>query len=204
LVPSFIALTLGNVQHLVTLVVVGPAVIQAVADIGAGRAPSFRRSYSFALARFWTLLGATLRALVTILVLLVTIVGIPWAAMWAVRWAFFGQAAILDGAGTSEALARSARAVRGRWWWTLGVGAVLFVAGAALGPLVAIPLMIGVRAPLELVNGVSGVIYAFIHPFAVVAATVLYRRLADRSASIEAGSTGSNPIVRVPTASRSD
>jgi hypothetical protein len=30
---------------------------------------------------------------------------------------------------------------------------------------------------LELVNGLSSVVYAFTHPFAVVGATVLYERL---------------------------
>ena len=116
--------------------------------------------------------------------------------MWAVRWAFFGQAVILDGAGASAALAQSARVVRGRWWWTLGVGAVLLFAGAVLGPLIAIPLMILARAPLELVNGVSGVIYAFTHPFAVVAATVLYERLKARPATAQPSPAAPAPTTR--------
>ena len=177
LIPSLIALTLGNFQHIATLVLVGPAVVQAVADIRAGRTPSFGRAYRTVLDKLGALAGAAIRSLVIILALAVTIVGIPWAIARVVRWSFFGQAVVLDGAGAGSALRTSARAVRGHWWRVLGVGAVLVFVAAVLGPLVGIPLMIFAEAPLHLVNGLSGFIYAFTHPFAVVGGTLLYHRL---------------------------
>ena len=177
LVPRVVGLTLANFQHLALLILVGPAVIQAVADVRAGRRPSVRRAYGVAFAKLGAVALAGLRALATVLVLALTVIGLPWAIAWGVRWAFAGQAVVLDGADAGRALALSASTVAGHWWRTLGVLAVLVFVAAVLGPLIGIPLMILLHAPLTLVNGVGGVIYAFTHPFAVVGGTLLYERL---------------------------
>jgi hypothetical protein len=126
------------------------------------------------------LIGAGLRALLITLALVVTIIGIPWAIARLVRWSWFGQAVMLDGASGSGALAASAGVVRGHWWRVLGISVLLLFVGSVLGPLIGIPVMIAARAPLELVNGLSSVIYAFTHPFAVIGSTILYQQLKDR------------------------
>ncbi len=176
-VPLILGLTLGNFQHLVSLIFVGPAVIEAVADIRAGRAPSFRRAYAAVFSDFRALLGAGLRVVGVVAGLTLTVVGLPWAVFWGVRWAFIGQAVILDDAGAGRAPAVSAGVVRGHWGRTLAIVAVLVFVAAVLGPLIGIPLMILVKAPLDLVNGLSGVVYAFSHPFAVIGGTLLYEQL---------------------------
>ncbi len=176
-VPLVVGLTLGNLQHLAALLLVGPAVVQAVSDIRAGRRPSVLRAYRVAVARLGSVAGATLRALAVVALLALTVVGLPWAIARSVRWSFIGPAAILDGDNAGEALAASAAAVAGHWWRAAAVGVVLFVVTAALGPLLGIPLMVGLDAPLNLVNGLSGLVYAFTHPFAAIGATLLYQQL---------------------------
>jgi homocysteine S-methyltransferase len=46
-----------------------------------------------------------------------------------------------------------------------------------------IPILILFDAPLDLVNGLAGFVYAVTHPFAVVGGTLLYERLTGRSVS---------------------
>ena len=179
LVPSLLALTLGNLQHLVTALLVAPAVVAAVADVRAGRAPGVRRAYGVVFANLRALVGAGLRATVVIGLLAVSVVGLPWAIVRAVRWAFVAQAVVLDGAeqaGTAGVLRASAAAVAGRWWRTLAILLVLLFVGAVLGPLLGIPVMVFLSAPLWLVNGLGGVVYAVAHPFAIVGGTLLYER----------------------------
>jgi len=126
------------------------------------------------------LLLAGVRAFIIVAALALTIVGLPWAIERAVRWSFISQAIVIDDASAANAPAISAGHVAGRWWRTAGTIAVLLFLAASLGPLIGIGLMVLGSAPLAFVNGVSGVIYAITHPFAVVGATLLYQRLRDQ------------------------
>lgn len=89
------ALTVGGVGQLVALIIVGPAVIVAVADARAGKEPGFRRSYRVVGRQFRRLAGAVTRVVVVVAVLAISVVGIPWAIVRAVQWLFVAQAAIL-------------------------------------------------------------------------------------------------------------
>lgn len=172
-----VGLTVSNLQHLISLIFVSPAVIAAVADIQQGRQPSVRRAYAAVWTHLRSLLRAGVRAFAIVTLLTLTIVGIPWAIARVIRWTFIGQAVVIDGASGTEAAAVSAGHVAGRWWRTAGTVAVLLFVAASLGPVIGIALMILGSAPLALVNGLSGIIYAITHPFAVVGATLLYQRL---------------------------
>ena len=195
IVSALISLVLGNLTHLAMLALVGPAVVQATTDVQAGRPPSARRAFAAVRVNVRAIASATARLAVVVGLLAISVVGLPWAMLWAVRWGFFGQATIQDGAKTgSEALEGSARVVRGRWWRALGIGGVLVVVGAALGPALAIPVLILFDAPLELVNGFAGFVYAVTHPFAVIGGTILYQRLTR--ATVPADGTVGSVAVR--------
>jgi len=173
-------LIVGNLQHLASLIFVAPAVIEAVADIQQGRQPSVQRAYAAVMRDLRALLLAGVRAFIIVAALALTIVGLPWAIERAVRWSFISQAIVIDDASAANAPAISAGHMAGRWWRTAGTIAVLLFLAASLGPLIGIGLMVLGSAPLAFVNGVSGVIYAITHPFAVVGATLLYQRLRDQ------------------------
>ena len=69
-------------------------------------------------ARRGPLAGGFVRAFAIVYVLLITVIGIPWAIRQLVRYQFLAQAVILDGSDGRAALRRSTELVRGRWWHT--------------------------------------------------------------------------------------
>ena len=72
------------------------AIVRAVADVADGVAPEFNSVYSRVLSRLGTLFLTALRALAGILVLCVTIVGIPFAFYLSIRWVFFAQVIMIE------------------------------------------------------------------------------------------------------------
>lgn len=183
-----------SLQRVLLVVLVGPAVVQAVADIQAGRRATFGGAYRRALAKVGTTAAAVLRASGLVFLLGITLVGLPWAVTRAVRWLFVPQAVILDDRRGKEALAASAAAVRGRWWRTAATMAALAFVAAAVGPLVGLLLMIPLRLPLELANGASAIVYAVTQPLAVIGGTLLYRRLKAGQAIAEPGPRQAEPV----------
>jgi hypothetical protein len=176
-----LALIAGAVQHGLMLAIVGPGIVQAITDAQSGVEPGVRRSYRVVLQELGDLIRALLRATVIVTALNLTVVGIPWAIWNFVRWAFFGQAVIIDRAPSGRAaLETSAEAVKGAWWRTLGVGTVFTVVGAAPGPIIGIILLIFASRSVEFVNALSSVVFAFSLPFSLIGVTLLYQKLRDR------------------------
>ena len=164
------------------------AIVAAVAGLDAERAPelshamrqrapSFSRAYGVVLTRFWTLVGASLRAGFHIFLFYISIIGIPWAIQRMVRWLFIHQAVILDGTSARAALSYSADAVAGRWWRTVGIAIILWIIVQV--PASVIGALVGF-APILISGTASAVITAVILPFGVIAMTLLYLDLTAR------------------------
>ncbi len=141
------------------------------------RGSPFTRAYGVVFARFWTLLGATLRAFLPILLLTITIIGIPWAIYLAVRWLFVNQAVILDTTSARAALSYSAHAVSGRWWRTLGIAFLISLIVSVPGGIVG--TVFGL-APVYISSTASSVIGAALLPLGVIAMILLYFDLKQR------------------------
>lgn len=170
---------LGIMQFAVALIA-SAALITALADIDAGRPAEFSHSYDVAFDRFWTLAGAMLRALFHVLVLIITIIGIPWAIQRMVRWLFIEQAVILDQTNARAALAYSADAVLGSWWRTLGISIVLWLIVAVPASIIS---LLFVLAPVVVTATASAAVNAVLLPFTVTAMTMLYLDLKTRKES---------------------
>ena len=99
-----------------------------------------------------------------------------------VRWIFIEQAVILDGATPSTALSRSAAAVQGRWWRTLGIAIVIGLISTLPASIVAAVLIL---APVLVSGTVNSFVNALLLPFAVTAMTLLYFDLQVRKESDE-------------------
>jgi len=153
------------------------ALLSAFADIEAGRPPDFARAYDAAFERFWVLLAAVLRVTFHLLLLVLTIVGIPWAVQRAVRWVFVAQAVVLDGAPAKDSLSRSAEAVAGSWWRTLGIWLLVSIAAALPVALVSGAFAL---APVAVASTVNAAVDALALPFVVLALTLLYFDLQAR------------------------
>ena len=137
-------------------------------------------AYREALRRFPSLLGAVLIAVVVIVILELTIVGIPIAIWLLGRWSLLGQVVQLERTGIVGALRRSGELVQRHWWRTASI--VIVVGGLAIiaGPVVGILLLLITSAGFNVVNIVASVVYMVAMPYLAIATTYLYYDLTVR------------------------
>lgn len=173
---------IGGLPLLVAFVVVNAAVAAVLAEIGAGRQPGVLHGYKAVRAHFGPLLWARLKTGLIVALLIVSIIGIPWAVMRLVSWLFLEQAIVIEGANSRTAPAISAAAVRGHWWRTAATALLLGAVGALTGPVLGVAILLLLRWPGEMVNLVSSVVYALLLPLIFIALTQLYCSLTASSA----------------------
>jgi len=130
--------------------------------------------------RFGDVVGASLRAIGIVVLLSVTIIGVPWAIKRLVKWAFIIQSIIVDGQGGEGSLAYSESLVQGRWWATFG----RLLASAIV---VGLPVVIVSQVILAAVPGVLGVIASHLPdfialPYGIITATLIFFDLKQRKA----------------------
>jgi hypothetical protein len=158
------------------------AVISHLTALNTGAPASEARAFAEAARRVGSMTGALLRVVALSLALGITIVGLPVALMFIVRWLFIPQAVMLDGANAAAALRLSAGLVRGNWWRTFGrvaaVAILVFAANVMVLGLIA-------RGPIEIYMLVSAILGAFTLPYFSIAITLSYLDLKARSAVVE-------------------
>jgi hypothetical protein len=178
---TFAFLGIALVAALVS-VLASAAIIVSLPQIDQGRTPEFSLAYDGAFERYGAILMAVLRAAVIVFLLSITILGIPWAIQRVVRWLFVTQAIILDKTTASDALSKSAGAVAGRWWRTLGIALVIFL--IARVPASIIAGLFSVTPPV--IGGtISSLVEALLLPLGTIAMTLLYFDLQVRKESDE-------------------
>jgi len=130
-------------------------------------------AYSFAMGN-GVMLGASLLAGVAVLLMAITIIGMPAAIYFAVRWSFILQAASLERCGPKSALARSSDLVQDSWWRVsvILLGVIFLVAvGNSFVSLV-----------LDVIPYVGPVVAAIlVAPVMIIAQTLLYHDLRVRA-----------------------
>jgi len=153
------------------------AIARAVADVADGAAPDFESVYRRVLSRAGTLLVTLLRVMVIVLALFITIVGIPFAIYFTIRWMFIAQAIVIEGESSSGAMELSARVVKGSWWRTFGI---LFIVGLLASlPIGAVTLLFSAATPIA--GGLASAVAAAIAlPFSAGAGTLLFFDLQAR------------------------
>ncbi len=177
-----LVMTEGNIDVLVLFIVIAVilvvlsfvayalmegALIHAVSEQSLGQAIGIGQVYSFAWRRLGAMVGAEILAALAILGMCITIVGIPFAIYFGVRWAFIWQTALVEGVSPRAALSRSSDLVRGNWWRVVGI---MFVVGIIAG---AISWVLGlILGLIPVVGEIIGTI--LITPIAIIGATLLY------------------------------
>jgi hypothetical protein len=155
------------------------AVVAATLDRGGW---DRRRWFGIDVPTLKRLLATVLRAALIVVALLVSLVGIPWAIRQLVRYQLVPQVVALEKATGKHALERSSTLVRGRWWWTAGVIAVLqaviWIAG--LGSSVLI-LVLVTSIPLWLFSVLSALILVVLVPVGAAAMAYVYGTLTSRA-----------------------
>jgi len=122
-----------------------------------------------------------------VVLLSLTLIGIPWAIKRLVKWAFIIQSIIVDGQEGEPSLAYSESMVEERWWITFG-------RLVASGLVVGLPVVIVSQAILLTVPGVLGIIASHIPdflalPYGIITSTLIYFDLKTRKARHDSIST---------------
>jgi hypothetical protein len=80
-----------------------------------------REAYRLGWSSFWRMLCNSLLFVVIMLLLTITVIGIPFAIFFTVRWILASQIVVVEGKGPWSALGRSSQLVKGSWWRICGI-----------------------------------------------------------------------------------
>ena len=108
------------ITNIVGLLPIG-AVLFAGAQIYLGREITAGVAFGQVTYRFLSYLGGFLLWILVAGLLTITIIGIPFAIYFLVRWGFYAQAVLIEGTSATQALRRSGELVKGTWWRVLGI-----------------------------------------------------------------------------------
>ncbi len=168
-------LLVGGIQQASLLLLLAPAVIQAVKDIHEGTTPGVMRSYRLAFGRVPAIVITALVIVAALFVPLLQVIGIPIALYLVVRWQFFAQALVFNqGATPIEALSESSGLVRNRWWKTMFTVLIFDVIAVIPGFVIGFGLLALGGTGITFANGISGLLYAITIPLAVLGATAMF------------------------------
>ena len=102
-----------------TFVVAGLAYASAHVYLGREIIPGIALERAW--QRFWTYLGSLILWSLVVGGLTVTIIGIPFAIYFSVRWGLYSLPVMLEGTTARNALRRSTELVKGTWWRVFGI-----------------------------------------------------------------------------------
>ena len=176
-----IAMLLLILQHLAGLIVVGPMVIELYRELGQDRNLSFRESWDHTWKALPELARTVGLAIIVLITLSITLIGIPVAIWLLVRWMFLPQAAILDHQFRRNALEASTASIKGRWWRAMLTALAIFVLAAAPGAMIGLVFLILGNASVQFINVVSSLVYVVTVPVSILAMTLLYRENSQES-----------------------
>jgi hypothetical protein len=191
LVVLFVAAFMGAILQPIATA----AILHIVMEEYAGRRPSIGAALSFALSRFFPLLG------VSILYGLIVVVGfllccVPGFYFWVVL-AFVGQVVVLERLGVGESIQRSQKLVEGHFWRVFGVLILIGIANGmiqgGLGQILnlllpaqeMIPVQNGMRMKFNAVNHIvvttiTQLVNILLITYTAVCTTLLYLDLRIR------------------------
>ena len=169
-----VALIVGGAGSLVAYLVMVAATAHAVRQAEVGRRVGAFEAYRALALRWKPLLGALAMGTVAIVLLFISVIGIPWAIRQSIRWVFFPQVCVFEGRSARDCLRRSSELVRGRWWRTAALAFILIGIGLATGLVVGMILLLFTTMPLPAVNFIGSLVYVVALPYVGVALTLAY------------------------------
>ncbi len=161
--------------------VVAAVVIVFVRELARGEPVGFLDSWRGMLSRFWRVVSGQLLAQLGLLLLVLTVIGIPWAVYKYVGWQFVQQEILFKGKGVRAAFRGSSARVRGRWWHTVRVAGFLWILSIIAGPVVGF-VLIFLNFSLLWINLIGSLIFALFVPYVALGHTLLYFDLGAREA----------------------
>jgi hypothetical protein len=160
--------------------IVAAIVVAFMRDLVASRPAGFRAALDGVRARFRRVVFAQLLATLGVLLLALTIVGIPWAIRNLVSWAFVQQEVLFTDKSLRESFRGSSDLVRGRWWHAVRPIVFFSVLTAVAGPVLTFALIF-TPLPFFWINLLGAMIFALLIPYVTVGKTLLYFDLQARA-----------------------
>lgn len=169
------AMLVGILQHMVGLIIVGPAVIQTYKEMESNEHLNPVDAYKAVLRNIRPIALPFLKAAAILILLCVTLVGIPVAIWLLVRWLFIPQAVMLDRQLGDDAMKASKATVERHWWPTAAKALVLTIVGSAPGAIIGLILLVFGSTTVQFTNVAASLIFAGFLPFSLLGLTILYR-----------------------------
>ena len=164
----------------VAMAIVAAIVIAFVRQLDESGASGFGAAFAGMRARFWRVVGASLLATLYVILMAITVVGIPFALWKLVGWAFAQQEVMFTDKTIRESLRGSSELVRGRWWRAVRVVLFLTVLSLVTGPLFTLALIF-TPLPFLAINLLGALIFALMIPYVALGETLLYFDLQARA-----------------------
>ena len=154
-------------------------VIAALRNVERAQPAGFRSDSSAVLRRIWRLVAV--QWLITLLLILIalTIIGIPFAIRKFVDWRFAQQEILFEDRSIREAMRASTRLVRGQWWRAAGIVLLFSILGQIPGPILGFVLLF-TTVPTTTVNILGSVVFALLTLYVGIGRTLLYLDLGAR------------------------
>lgn len=180
-----VAELISAVGEPIAAAVVAAAVIVAVRELDEDEPASFRGAYGGVWRRFRRVVGTQLLATLALILMAITVIGLPFAAWKYIGWLFIQQQILFEDVHPREAFRASSQLVRGRWWYTLRLAAVFWLILVVTGPVLGFALIF-TYLPLPLINLIGMLVFALLVPYVAIGHTLLYFDLQARAAEAPA------------------
>jgi hypothetical protein len=175
-----ITISVPTIARSLGFAAVGGAVIAYIRDLERGTKTGVVTAYRAVLARFWRVVFGQLLATFAVMLIALTIIGIPFAIWKYVGWQFVQQEVLFEDRSIREGFRGSSRIVRGRWWQTLRVVVFLWLISIVIGPLLTFALIF-TNLSLIWINIIGSLVFALILPYVAIGRTLLYFDLEARA-----------------------
>lgn len=178
-VDTGVSISLPAIGRSLGFAVAAGAVIAFVRDLERGEQAGFVRAYREMIARVWRLILGQLLASLGVLLLALTVIGIPIAIWKYIGWQFVQQEILFKDKSIREAFRGSSQTVRGHWWRTLRTAGFFWLLSVAAGPLLGFALIFTTLS-LTWINILGSLVFALLVPYAAIGRTLLYFDLEAR------------------------
>jgi hypothetical protein len=179
-VTAFLAIVIGGVGGLFASVITTGAVAVILNEIDAGRHILAGEAYRRVFRRLRPLARGMATEIGMVVVLTITVVGIPFAIIASSAGRCSRRHAWVDELSASDSLRRSSELVRDRWWRTFGFTTLVDALAALSGPLLGVGLLLLTYHSLNFINLAGSLVYTFTVPYAAIQLTLYYFDLEAR------------------------
>ncbi|MBI3965940.1 MAG: glycerophosphoryl diester phosphodiesterase membrane domain-containing protein [Chloroflexi bacterium] len=128
-----------TIASLISYLVLFAAMVHAISEICLGRPPAVGASLAIAPGRFLPMLGVSLLTFLAVGLMIITIIGLPFALYFSIAWGFTLPLVVLERIGVLRSFSRSRSLVRGNWWRVLGVTLLYMLLSFVVGIVAGIP-----------------------------------------------------------------